>query len=84
MPLALSLELTDAKKASDVKTSVNEAPLNNKAKPVASGENIKTGMPTPIRKALSNDKPTPANSLNKILVRLIGCDDISSINSYEL
>ena len=84
MPLALSLALTDAKKASEVNTSVNEAPLNNKANPVASGENINTGTPTPIRKALSNDRPTPANSLNRILVRLIGCEDISSINSYEL
>ena len=81
MPLALSLELTDAKKASDVNTNVNEAPLNNKANPVAFAANNKTVIPTPTRKALSNDKLTPANSLNKILVRLIGCDDISSMNS---
>ena len=72
MPFALSLEITDAKNASDVKTSVSAEPVNNNAMPVASGEYNKIGIPIPIKKEVSSEIQMPLYSLSKILVRLMG------------
>jgi hypothetical protein len=84
MPRALSLDFTEAKKAIELKIIVRAKPVKRSDIPVASNEYIRIGIPAPIRNAVANDKLTPANSLSSILVLLIGCDSMSSINSYEL
>ncbi|OPZ14743.1 MAG: hypothetical protein BWZ05_02321 [Bacteroidetes bacterium ADurb.BinA245] len=81
IPLALSLAFTDARKASDVNTSVSKKPVSSSAMPVALKLNNSTGIPTPIKKALASENATPAYSLSIIFWRLMGCANISSINS---
>ncbi len=61
MALALSLVMTDAKKAMATNVRVIKRPPETKVKPLMEPSKIKVGRPTPIKKAIPNEKQSPRN-----------------------